>query len=206
MRSQWITMPQQSGVFVHLELLDTERHMVGLAAAGADPRIWEYMLCPPADTPAGMRAHVEQLMQDWQAGQEVPYVVSDLRTRQIIGCSRFRELQPAHLSLELGTWLTPSAHGNGSNADLKYVMLSHAFEALGCIRVQLKTDARNTASQRSLTALGAHYEGRLRNHLITSNGHIRDSLVYAITDAEWPAIKAHLWQRIQRHQATGEQP
>ena len=201
MRSQWICTPHFTGLRVRLELLDVARHTAGLTAAGADPRIWEYMLCPPADTAAGMRAHVAQLMHDWQSGHEVPYVVSDLRTQHIIGCCRFRELHPEHRSLELGTWLTPTAHGTGSNADLKYLMLEHAFDVLGCIRVQLKTDARNTASQRSLEALGAHYEGRLRNHIITPTGHIRDSLVYAITDAEWPAIKAHLWHRIQRHQA-----
>lgn len=206
MRSQWIDTPQFTGVRVQLELLDATRHSAGLTVAGADPRIWEYMLCPPADTPTGMQAHVAQLMHDWREGHEVPYVVRDLRTQHIIGCSRFRELQPQHRSLELGTWLTPAAHGNGSNADLKYLMLSHAFEELGCLRVQLKTDARNTASQRALMALGAHYEGCLRNHIITPNGHIRDSLIYAIIDREWPAIKAHLWQRIQRHLANEHQP
>ena len=201
MQSQWMYPPQFTGVRVRLALLDSAHHTAGLTTAGADPRIWEYMLCPAADTAAGMQEHVAQLMRDWQTGHEVPYVVSDLRSQRIIGCSRLCELQPAHRSLELHTWLTPAAHGTGSNADLKYLMLEHAFDVLGCIRVQLKTDARNTASQRSLEALGAHYEGRLRNHIITPTGHIRDSLVYAITDAEWPAIKAHLWHRIQRHQA-----
>lgn len=206
MQSQWMYPPQLTGVRVRLALLDSAHHTAGLTTAGADPRIWDYLLCPAADTAAGMQEHVAQLMRDWQTGHEVPYVVSDLRSQRIIGCSRLCELQPAHRSLELHTWLTPAAHGNGSNADINHLLLGHAFTTLGCIRVQFNIDARNSDAQRALTALGAHYEGCLRNHLITPAGHIRDSLVYAITDAEWPAIKARLEHRLQRHHATEQHP
>ncbi len=202
MRSTWITAQHLAGHHISLELLDPDRHRDGLVRAGAYADIWTYMLVPPADTPAGMDDHIRTLMARWDAGEEVPYVVIRQHDSCIVGSARFRELQPHHRSLELGTWLTPSVHGDGTNAELKLLMLTHAFEQLGCIRVQLKTDAQNTASQRSLAALGATYEGRLRNHIITPSGRIRDSLYYAITDAEWPAVKQHLIQRIERHQST----
>ena len=200
MRSTWITAPHFIGSRIQLVQLDPHQHRDGLVNAGAHAAIWTYMLVPPADTPAGMDDHIRILMDRWDAGEEVPYVVIHTHTQRIVGSARFRELHPQHRSLELGTWLTPAVHGDGTNAEVKLLMLTHAFEQLGCIRVQLKTDAQNTASQRSLEALGATYEGRLRNHIITPSGRIRDSLYYAITDADWPAIKHRLIDRIHRHQ------
>lgn len=198
MRSTWITPNRLDGPTIRLELLDPIRHRDGLVHAGAHADIWTYMLCDPADTPAGMDAHIHTLMTWWDEGNEVPYVVLRQSDHNIIGISRFRELHPEHRSLELGTWLTPTVHGDGSNVALKYLMLAHAFEVLGCIRVQLKTDSRNHASQRSLDALGAVYEGCLRNHIITPAGDIRHSLFYAITDTDWPGIKHRLEQRLSK--------
>ncbi|MFN5929715.1 MAG: GNAT family N-acetyltransferase, partial [Roseiflexaceae bacterium] len=136
------------------------------------------------------------------AGDEVPYVVIQQSSNTIVGVTRFIELRPAHKGLELGTWLNPQVHGDGTNIEIKYLMLQYAFEVLGCIRVQIKTNANNSAAQRSLVALGATYEGLFRNHYILHDGSVRDSLFYSIIDREWPTIKAHIQQRLARRTAT----
>lgn len=200
-KSTWITCTQFNGHIVRLEALDPVRHRDGLVAAGADARIWTYVRFPPADTPAGMDAHIAELLRRRDAGEEVPYVVVQHAHNTIVGVTRFIELRPAHKGLELGTWLNPQVHGDGSNIEIKYLMLQYAFEELGCIRVQIKTNANNAAAQRSLVALGATYEGHFRNHYILHDGTVRDSLFYAIIDREWPTVKTHIQQRLARRTA-----
>ncbi|MCE2853670.1 MAG: GNAT family N-acetyltransferase [Roseiflexaceae bacterium] len=201
-QSTWITRTQFSGHVVRLEALNADQHRDGLIAAGADSRIWTYVRFPPADTPAGMNAHIAELIRRRNAGDEVPYVVIQQSSNTIVGVTRFIELRPAHKGLELGTWLNPQVHGDGTNIEIKYLMLQYAFEVLGCIRVQIKTNANNSAAQRSLVALGATYEGLFRNHYILHDGSVRDSLFYSIIDREWPTIKAHIQQRLARRTAT----
>lgn len=201
-QSTWITRTQFSGHVVRLEALNADQHRDGLIAAGADSRIWTYIRFPPADTPAGMNAHIAELIRRRNAGDEVPYVVIQQSSNTIVGVTRFIELRPAHKGLELGTWLNPQVHGDGTNIEIKYLMLQYAFEVLGCIRVQIKTNANNSAAQRSLVALGATYEGLFRNHYILHDGSVRDSLFYSIIDREWPTIKAHIQQRLARRTAT----
>ena len=201
-QSTWITRTQFSGHVVRLEALNADQHRDGLIAAGADSRIWTYVRFPPADTPAGMNAHIAELIRRRNAGDEVPYVVIQQSSNTIVGVTRFIELRPAHKGLELGTWLNPQVHGDGTNIEIKYLMLQYAFEVLGCIRVQIKTNANNSAAQRSLAALGATYEGLFRNHYILHDGSVRDSLFYSIIDREWPTIKAHIQQRLARRTAT----
>jgi len=197
----WITRTQFNGHIVRLESLDAPQHRDGLVAAGADPSIWTYVRFPPADTPAGMDAHIAELLRRRDAGEEVPYVVIQQSSNKVVGVTRFIELRPGHKGLELGTWLNPWVHGDGSNIEIKYLMLQYAFEELGCIRVQIKTNANNAAAQRSLVALGATYEGHFRNHYILHDGTVRDSLFYAIIDREWPTVKAHIQQRLARRTA-----
>ncbi len=197
-RSSWITQTQFDGQRIRLVALEPNLHRDGLVGAGADSRIWTYMRFLPADTPAGMDAHIAELVRRRDAGVEVPYVVIQQASNTIVGITRFIELQPAHKGLELATWLNPQVHGDGSNIEIKYLMLQYAFEVLGCIRVQIKTNANNQAAQRSLVALGATYEGHFRNHYILHDGTVRDSLFYSIIDSEWPAVKAHIQQRLAR--------
>lgn len=197
-RSTWITASQFNGQIIRLEALDPVTHRDGLVTAGADPQIWTYVRFARADTPAGMDAHIAELVRRRDAGEEVPYVVIQQASNTIVGVTRFIELRPAHKGLELGTWLNPLVHGDGSNIEIKYLMLQYAFERLGCIRVQIKTNANNRAAQRSLDALGATYEGHFRNHYILHDGTVRDSLFYSIIDSEWPTVKAHIQQRLAR--------
>lgn len=197
-RSSWITQTQFTGQLIRLEALDPATHRAGLIAAGADASIWTYVRFAPAHTPDAMDAHIAELVRRRDAGEEVPYVVIQQASDTIVGVTRFIELRPAHRGLELGTWLNPRVHGDGSNIEIKYLMLAHAFEVLGCIRVQIKTNANNQAAQRSLVALGATYEGHFRNHYILHDGTVRDSLFYSIIASEWPTVKAHIQQRLAR--------
>ncbi|MBM4413857.1 MAG: GNAT family N-acetyltransferase [Chloroflexi bacterium] len=191
----WITATQFEGHIVRLEALDPLRHRAGLIAAGADASIWTYLRFPPGDTPAGMDAHMTELVRRRDAHEEVPYVMIRRATNTIVGVTRFIDIRPAHRGVEFGTWITPQAQGDGTNVESKLLMLSYAFEQLDCVRVQIKTDALNSAAQRSLVALGATFEGCLRNHLIRYDGRIRNSYLYSIVDHEWPDIKMQLLQR-----------
>ena len=201
--NSWINAQQFIGTQIRLDTLDYIAHRDGLIAAGADTRIWDYILFAPADTPAGMDAHISEIVRRRDAGLEVPYVIVRQLDDSIVGLTRFLELRPAHRSLELGTWLNPQVHGDGSNVEVKLLMLAYAFESLDCIRVQIKTNANNTGAQRSLEALGATYEGCLRNHIITPDGSIRASFYYSILDREWPTVKTRLQQRLHKHHHEG---
>ena len=196
----WITQSTFRGTIVDLVALEPAQHRDQLIVAGADPDIWRNLRFLPGDTPAGMDAYIAELMRRKDALEEVPFSIVHRASQAVIGVTRFIDIRQAHRSVEFGTWITPQHHGNGSNADCKLLMLSYAFETLGCVRVQIKTDANNTQSQRSLVALGATLEAHLRNHLMTPSGRIRDSLMYSIIDSEWPAVKANLVQRITKHQ------
>lgn len=125
---------------------------------------------------------------EWQ-----PFAVVDATTGAVLGSTSYLEIRPAHRGLEIGaTWLTTRVHGSGINTEMKYLMLEHAFETLGAIRVQLKTHHLNLRSQRAIEKLGATREGVLRNHLIMADGSIRHSVYYSIITEEWPAIKPRL--------------
>jgi RimJ/RimL family protein N-acetyltransferase len=200
----WIPVQQFIGTQIRLDALDPLAHRAGLIAAGADARIWDYILFAPADTPAGMDAHISEIIRRRDAGLEVPYVIVRQHDDTIVGLTRFLDLRLAHRSVELGTWLNPQVHGDGTNVAVKFLMLTYAFETLNCIRVQIKTNANNKGAQRSLEALGATYEGCLRNHIITPDGSIRDSFFYSILDREWPAVKVRLQQRLHKHHQEGD--
>ena len=107
---------------------------------------------------------------------------------------------PAHRRLEIGwTWLTPAVWGTGINVEAKLLLLTHAFDTLGAMRVELKTDARNERSRAAILALGAQFEGVFRKHMQMADGRIRDSAWYAITDDDWPAVRARLVARLAAH-------
>ena len=132
------------------------------------------------------------------AGLDVPFAVVDRRSGKAIGSTRFLTLRPEHRGLEIGwTWNASSAWGSGANAEAKLLLLRHAFETLGCMRVEFKTDALNERSRAALEALPARFEGIFRKHMLVRDGAVRDSAYYAITDEEWPAVKANLERRLQ---------
>lgn len=177
---------------VRLEPL-TEAHVPDLAAVGLEERIWRYMRYGRVQTEADMLAWVRSLLSLQAAGSDLPFAVIWLPSGQAVGCTRYLNISHENHALEIGgTWYGLAYQGTQVNPSCKYLLLKHAFEVLGCIRVQFKADLRNERSQRALVRLGAVREGVLRNHMILEDGHFRDSVFYSILPDEWPPIKARL--------------
>ncbi len=181
-----------TGQVVRLEPL-SEAHAPDLAAVGLEPSIWRYMLYGNIDTEAKMRHFVQDILARQARGADLPFAVIYRATERAIGCTRYLEIRPRHRRLEIGgTWYGLDYQRTAVNTEAKFLLLQHAFETLGCIRVQFKTDVRNQRSARAIERLGAIREGTFRNHIITPDGTIRDSIYYSIIDAEWPAVKTRL--------------
>lgn len=199
----WVTPVTLLGSRVRLEPLELPQ-LPGLVAAGTDPATWTWMYAPMTDE-ASMRAWLEDAMRARDAGAEVPFATVDATTGRVIGSTRFMSIAPAHRRLEIGwTWLAPAAHGTGANTEAKLLMLEHAFERLGAMRMEFKTDARNLRSRAALAGIGATFEGVFRRHQLTAGGRVRDSAWYAITDEDWPAVRERLRARL-AGQATAAQ-
>lgn len=180
------------GRIVRLEPL-SEEHIPDLAIAGGDEQIWQYMLYGNITSEANMQAWVKDILTRHDKGTDLPFAVIHQETNRGIGATRFLDIRPEHRGVEIGgTWYGVDYQRTAVNTECKYLMMMHAFETWNCIRVQFKTDSRNTRSQRALKRIGAKYEGILRKHLITPSGYIRDSIYYSVTNSEWPEIKTNL--------------
>ncbi len=132
-------------------------------------------------------------------GTDLPFAVFLLGSNQPIGCSGYLEIREEHRALVIGgTWYGQAYQRSGVNTECKYLLLKHAFETLGCIRVQFNTDGRNQRSQKSLERIGAVKEGTLRKQMITADSHVRDSIYYSIIESEWPSTKATLEEKLKR--------
>ena len=187
-----------TGQIVRLEPLSLE-HVPGLTTAGRDESIWHYMVYGVVKTEEQMRAWVQHLLEARSAGTDLPFAVIHLPTGQVAGSTRYMEIRPADRGLEIGgTWYGVAYQRTAVNTECKYLLLKHAFETLGCIRVQLKTDLHNVRSQHAIERLGAVKEGVLRNHMVLPDGTMRHSVYYSIIDTEWPAIKARLEAMLER--------
>lgn len=194
----WNTPVTLEGVHVRLEPL-SEAHVPGLADIGLVDAIWEHMLYGRMRTLADMRAWVLDLLARAGRGRDLPFAVIHLATGRVAGATRYLDMQPENRALEIGgTWYGVAYQRTAVNTESKYLLLAHAFEVLDCIRVQFKTDARNTRSQAAIERLGAVREGVLRNHMILPDGRFRDSVYYSILDREWPAVRADLLARLSR--------
>jgi RimJ/RimL family protein N-acetyltransferase len=141
-------------------------------------------------------AYIEAARDAAARGDEVPFAIVDRGNGEVLGSTRWMDIARAHRRVEIGgTWLTPRVQGTLVNTEAKYVQLVHLFEVLAAVRVQFKTDLRNTQSQRALEKLGAIREGVLRRHMIVRDGYVRDSVYYGITDLDWPGVKRRLEER-----------
>ena len=181
-----------TGRYVRLEPL-SESHVPDLAVAGNDEGIWRYMLYGTIRTEADMRGWVEDILNRQRGGTDLPFAVIHLESGKAIGATRYLDIRPEHRGLEIGgTWYAVVHQRTAVNTECKYLLLRHAFETLGCIRVQFKTDQRNKRSQRALERIGAVREGILRNHMILEDGTFRHSVYFSIIASEWPIIKARL--------------
>jgi RimJ/RimL family protein N-acetyltransferase len=177
---------------VRLEPL-SEAHIPGLAEAGRDESLWQYMRYGQVTTPEKMRTLVFQLLE-WQSrGTDLPFAVINLPENRVVGMTRYMNIEPANWNLEIGgTWYAPGFQRTGVNTECKYLLLGHAFETLGCLRVQFRTDVRNLRSQRAIERLGAVREGVLRRHMLLPDGTLRSSVFYSILKEEWPGVKSRL--------------
>ena len=181
-----------TGALVRLEPL-CEAHVPDLAEAGQDERIWEYLRYGRVTTPEKMRQFVLQLLEWQQGGTDLPFAVIHLAAGRAIGMTRYMNIEPTNRGLEIGgTWYAAAYQRTGVNTECKYLLLRHAFEALGCLRVQFRTDLRNLRSQQAIERIEAVREGVLRDHMILPDGTVRSSVIYSILASEWEAVKARL--------------
>lgn len=192
------SVPVLEGELVLLEPMSRE-HEDGLWAASRDERTWAWLSIEQPRTRDELRAYVDAALANRDAGDELPLVTVRRSDGVVVGSTRFLALRPEHGSVEIGwTWLAPQAWGTGINVEAKLLMLEHAFERLGCLRVELKTDARNERSRGAMAALPAQFEGIHRKHMLVKGGQRRDSAWYSVLDDEWPAVRANLLRRLGR--------
>jgi len=191
-----VTLITLTGRFVRLEPL-TLAHVPDLTAAGQDEAIWRYMPYPNMQTENQMQAWVADRLYRQTLGGDLPFAVYHLADRRAVGATRYMDIQPTNRGLEIGgTWYGAAYQRTAVNTECKYLLLRHAFETLGCIRVQLKTDLRNERSQAAIARLGAVREGVLRENMLMPDGYRRSSVYFSLLAAEWPAAKAKLEARL----------
>jgi RimJ/RimL family protein N-acetyltransferase len=185
-----------AGKSVVLEPLAVE-HAEELFAIAQDPDIWRYMTCAPLTSLASTRLFIEQALVSAATGAEMPFVIRCQATGRAIGSTRYLDIRRPHRALEIGaTWLGTAFQRTAANTETKLLLLSHAFDDLGAIRVQLKTDERNVRSQRAIERIGAFREGLHRKQMILWDGYIRNAVFYSITDEEWPLARQRLQARL----------
>jgi RimJ/RimL family protein N-acetyltransferase len=189
------------GQGIRLEPLTTA-HVKGLATAVTDGRLWELWFTSIPE-PDHMGAYVAAALDGQRAGHMLPWAVRELGTDRVVGSTRYHDIVPQIDRVEIGyTWYAASWQRTHVNTACKLLLLTHAFDALGCRVVGLRTDNFNFASQRAIAALGAHKDGVLRHHQVRRDGTVRDSVMYSILAAEWPDVRRHLELRLHRRGAT----
>jgi RimJ/RimL family protein N-acetyltransferase len=167
-------------------------HVDGLLTAGGDESIWLWMPRRPV-TRDDFRSIVEDAIAQQQRGRGLTWTTVDRASGEIVGSTSFLNVSAHDNRLEIGaTWITPKMQRTAINTEAKYLQLRHCFETLGCLRVELKTDARNLNSQRAIQRIGAVREGVFRKHMRTQGGFQRDSVYFSIIDDEWPSVKRRL--------------
>jgi len=184
------------GRVVRLEPL-ARRHEQDLFEAAQDERIWRWMPYDASASPETFHAWLEDALAASESGTEAAFATVDVGTGEPAGSTRYLALRPEHRVLEIGwTWLAPAYWQTGANVEAKTLMLEHAFESLGCLRVEFKTDSRNERSRAALAALPAQFEGVFRKHMLVRDGERRDSAYYSIIDDEWPEVRDNLRLRL----------
>jgi RimJ/RimL family protein N-acetyltransferase len=189
MKVEPVTLP---GRVVRLEPLRLD-HAEALAKVGLAPELWQWIPSPVRNAQE-MRAYVETALEERSRGVSMPFAIVAQASGEAIGSTRYGNIEPAHRRLEIGwTWLTPAHQRTGANTEAKLLLLTHAFEALGANRVELKTDALNAKSRAAIARIGAVEEGTFRSHMVIPwAGRVRDTVYFSIIRSEWPRAKARL--------------
>jgi RimJ/RimL family protein N-acetyltransferase len=183
------------GRYVRLEPL-AKVHLAGLAEVGLDEELWRW-IPTQVRTAEEMAAYIETALEEQARGVSLPFAIVEKAAGRAIGSTRYGNIDRTHHRLEIGwTWVAREWQRTAVNTEAKYLLLRHAFETLGCIRVELKTDSLNEKSRAAILRIGAQHEGIFRNHMITASGRIRHSAYYSIIDSEWPAVKTRLESKL----------
>jgi N-acetyltransferase len=179
------------GKVVRLETM-TPGHCDALSEVGLDPEIWRLTVVNPR-TPADMREYMESGLATLRDGTGLPFVTIEKKSNRVVGSTRFGNYDALNHRIEIGwTWIAKPWQRTAINTEAKYLMLSHAFERLGCVRVELKTDVLNEPSRNAMLRIGAREEGVLRKHTLMWTGRYRDSIYYSVLDDEWPEVKSRV--------------
>lgn len=193
----WVEPVTLEGSVARLEPLTLE-HLSGLTNVGLDGELWRWTLAVN-QTPGDMRAYVEAALAAAAAGTEVPFATIERSSGRVIGSTRYLSIEPYHRRLEIGyTWIAPAWQRTAVNTEAKLLMLTHAFNVLGALRVEFKTDSLNARSRAALLGIGATEEGTMRNHLVTDSGRRRHSVYFSVIEEEWPRVRQHLESRLAR--------
>jgi RimJ/RimL family protein N-acetyltransferase len=179
------------GSFVRLEPM-TLGHHAQLSEVGLDPEIWRYTVAM-ITTPGEMREYMNSALELQSGGTTLPFVTIERASGRVVGSTRFGNYDAVNHRVEIGwTWLARPWQRTAINTEAKYLMLTHAFDKLHCVRVELKTDVLNTPSRNAMLRIGAKEEGVLRKHTLMWSGRYRDSIYYSVLDDEWPQVKEQL--------------
>jgi RimJ/RimL family protein N-acetyltransferase len=193
-----ITPVELTGNHVRLEPM-TLAHVEPLAEIGMGHDFWDFMVYGRMMKVDDMRGWVTDVLARAEKGTDLPFVAIHLTSGRVAGATRYLNIMAEDRGLEVGgTWYGVEFQRTAVNTECKYLLFKHAFETLGCIRVQLKTDLRNERSQKAIERIGAVKEGVLRNHMILPDGYFRHSVYYSILDAEWPHVKTRLEEMLAR--------
>lgn len=185
------------GNHVTLEPLGLE-HFEPLCEIGLDPPLWEWTISD-VRSPADMRAWIDDALRDRDAGYALPFVIRERASGRAAGSTRYGNIDRFNRRVEIGwTWIGSAWQRTAINTESKYLLLGHAFETLGCHRVELKTDVLNERSRRAILRIGATEEGVLRRHAVTATGRIRDTVYYSIIAEEWPTVRTRLEELLER--------
>jgi N-acetyltransferase len=185
------------GAHATLEPMARE-HEAALAKAADDGEIWRLWYTSVA-APDKMGAYVATALDMRERLGAMPFVVRDSGTGELVGCTRYFNVDAANRRLEIGhTWYAKRAQRTAINTECKLLLLAHAFEKLCCIAVEFRTHWFNHASRAAIARLGAKQDAVLRNHQISPDGGYRDTVVFSIIESEWPAVKQHLRHQLER--------
>jgi len=176
-------------------------HRDALAAAASDGRLWELWFTS-VPGPDEIESYIVNALEGQRLGHMLPWIVRELDGGTIVGSTRFHDVVPAIDRVEIGyTWYARRFQRTHVNTACKLLLLSHAFDTVGCSVVGLRTDNFNFASQRAIEGLGAKRDGVLRHHQARRDGTVRDSVMFSVLAPEWPDVRRHLELRLARHHA-----
>ena len=193
---QWAATAALQGKHVSLEPLSLE-HVPGLQEAARDGELWNLWFTS-VPHPESTLQYVEQALALREQGKTMPFVVRDANG-VVVGSTRYGNIESDHKRLEIGwTWYAARVQRTALNSEAKLLLLSNAFETLGAIAVEFRTNWFNHRSRHAIERLGAKQDGVLRNHMLMPDGTRRDTVVFSILDSEWPAVKKNLQYQLQR--------